>query len=794
LDSVRKELRERFLSSGDAAALQAGLTQATDRAVGDAFEASALAALPVAVFAGGRYGRGDLFPCSDADIVVLCEPETFSPALTDAVSEFLSLLRRGGIRPNHRVSTIDEAAAFRGSNLDGGIVLLHQRPLAGDGNVQAKAERELAALFSKHAEEFCGHVGELAQARHKRFRNTAFHLQPDVKETPGGCRDLNVISRLSKLSPGHFPAEEGIDEAARFVVLVRCFLHYATGDDVNVLDTASQREFAATVPGFSMRTYYEAARKIFNATRRALEAFDKSSSLLDSFRGLQSRLSNNEFTVAREHVFLRRSGELASDPMMALRLAEFMAHHGLAAAAETERRLEAERAALAAWGAGTQPLWPGLKSTLCQPGAPVALRALRDTGALGVVFPEYSTIEGMAPEENPDLRYTSGERALIAVEKIGELRRPAQAPGQKFAELASEIEDVPALLFAVLLRECGAEGALQAARRIQMPETTQAVVEFLIAHRLDLTDAAISRDVADPATLRRLADRVGTLERLKLLTVFTYAWMCSDGNETAVRLQLEELWHTYAAIQHELLQELETDRITGPPEDLSAHAAFLKGFPQRYLRSRTATDIQADVQLYEQSRPTGVAVNVERVEEAYKLTIAARDAPFLFASLAGAISSLGLNILKAEAFSNSRGTVLDNFVFADPKGKLGSNPEEMERLYDLIQTVALGKTDTTRLLRTRPRPDPKKRTIIPDVRFDSEACDTATLVEIVAEDRPGLLHNLAMAFSASACNIDIVLVDTKGRRAIDVFYVAHDGRKLSPEMQERLKEKILEVC
>ena len=80
------------------------------------------------------------------------------------------------------------------------------------------------------------------------------------------------------------------------------------------------------------------------------------------------------------------------------------------------------------------------------------------------------------------------------------------------------------------------------------------------------------------------------------------------------------------------------------------------------------------------------------------------------------------------------------------------------------------------------------------MHFDSDACDTATLVEIVAEDRPGLLYNLATVFSSTACNIDVVLIDTKGHRAIDVFYVAHDGQKLSPELQAALKEKLLAVC
>ena len=96
--------------------------------------------------------------------------------------------------------------------------------------------------------------------------------------------------------------------------------------------------------------------------------------------------------------------------------------------------------------------------------------------------------------------------------------------------------------------------------------------------------------------------------------------------------------------------------------------------------------------------------------------------------------------------------------------------------------------------RRRAHADPKKRSAPARVEFDSDACETATLVEIIAEDRPGLLYNLATVFSSTACNIDVVLIDTKGHRAIDVFYVAHEGQKLSPELQATLRDKLLAVC
>jgi [protein-PII] uridylyltransferase len=125
---------------------------------------------------------------------------------------------------------------------------------------------------------------------------------------------------------------------------------------------------------------------------------------------------------------------------------------------------------------------------------------------------------------------------------------------------------------------------------------------------------------------------------------------------------------------------------------------------------------------------------------------------------------------------------------------LQQNPSEMERLTDLLQRVALGKTDARRLMRGAALPEAARRGPPPQITFDSDACETATLVEIVAEDRPGLLYSLASVLSSSACNIDVVLIDTKGRRAIDVFYVAQGGRKLSPDVQAMLKEKLIAAC
>jgi [protein-PII] uridylyltransferase len=222
---------------------------------------------------------------------------------------------------------------------------------------------------------------------------------------------------------------------------------------------------------------------------------------------------------------------------------------------------------------------------------------------------------------------------------------------------------------------------------------------------------------------------------------------------------------------------------------------FLEGFPVRYLRTHSEAEIAAHFELDRACRIMGVAVDVSRRNGVYQLTVATRDRPFLFASLAGALSSFGMNILKAEAFSNRQGRVLDTFAFADPSRTLELNPPEVDRLRLTIERVALGKADVKELLRRRPAPAPPSREarISPSIGFDDEASAGATLVEIVAQDRPGLLYDLASAFSEAGCNIEVVLIDTEAHKAIDVFYVTRDGRKLDPGARAVLRERLQSI-
>lgn len=801
------QIKQRFFATGDAAGVQHSLAQFVEAAVVEAYQSSLAPALPehAAMLAAGSFARSELFPFDEADIVVVYEGNAPGD-LNKAGIEFARLLWERGIRPNQRVCSIDQCVVLSDQQIDRAAKLMDRRYLAGDRAFAANLDARLAALLTKDAQRLMQRLISLARTRHAKHHNEPLHTEPDVNEGPGGLQDLRLIRDLERLSSGQQKSEPKLEDAAAFFSSVQCFLHYWAGTERSTLDDEARHGFVehfapGTPAPLWMREYFTRARRVFHHARRALDSSETTSNaLLDGMRDWQSRLSNSEFSVLNGHVYLRRPGGL--DDEMVLHLVEFIARHGVPPAVETERRLEASKDVRTSSWRESNPLWPTIRTILSLPHADRALRVLDNTGLLSAVFPEWGTIEG-AIASNPGHPLTLDAYTLVSIEQICEL--PHHADRQRFAGLLAQVEHRAILLFALLFHRMGeseagtdsgtpASLAYQASARIQMPAPEREMVSFMIEQQSTLWDAVQGRDLDDPGTIRAISGQLGTIERLRMLAVMTYARIAVTYSEPMLRWRLDQLWRSYTAIEGELTRGLEADRIQEVPASLSQDADFIKGFPMRYLRARAAEEIARHTELFRLSQSPGVAVQLRQVEGAYELTVIARDRPALFASFAGAISSVGLEILKAEAFSNTNGIVLDTFVIADPKRTFDQNPSETERLQDLTRRIALGKTDVRRLFRAQESLPPKKRTIAPQVLFDSSEHETATLVKIVAGDQPGLLYRLGTVFASNACNIDTVLIDTKAGQAIDVFYVAEGGKKLSAESEAKLKEQLLAAC
>ncbi len=768
-------------------------------------------ATPYALLAVGGYGRGELFPFSDVDLIVLLEREPDAEQLKEPLSQFLRFLWDSKIKASDSVRTIEECCRLSENNIHLSISLLDARFLYGDGGLFEALTARLPGFFERYSRPLLRALADLTGSRHAKFGNTVYQLEPNVKEAPGGIRDIHFLQWCARLAPGNEPlghAAGATTEARAFLYPVRFFLHERSGRDNNILSFELQDEAAASLapepltPEQWMRGYYRHARGCFQPTRQALDLIGRADSgLVRQFLDRREKLSTANFTVSRNRVLLRNPALTLGSVASLFELFTFVGRHGIALSWDAERRVAECLPSLE----GAAQSWRNWQTLLAQPHAGLALRNMQDCGALADVFPPWRSIESLVVRDFYH-RYTVDEHTLVAIEAIDNMLadRPGTLP--RFRQLALEDDNLALLRMALLLHDIGkgttpgehVRGSLETATEflagLAAPAADGATISFLIAHHLDLSVVMNGRDLDDPATARLLSSQIGTYEDLRKLTLLTYADVSAVNPTAMTPWRAEQLWRVYSVATAQLTRELASERIHHTPQSNVTTLArpelarFLEGFPTRYLRIHSREQIEEHYRLEQTRLKEGVALEIKREPGAYAMTVLAADHPGLFAALCGTLAGFGMTIVKAEAASNASGCALDEFRFADPTRTLELNPDEIERLRWTTECVIKGAIDVGDLLKRRrsvPRPNAASQ-VAPSARFDNLASDSATLLNFSGEDRPGLLFDLASALTHAGCNIELVLVNTEGHLAIDVLYITRNGQKLDAAAQDTL--------
>ena len=789
-----------------------------------------------ALVALGGYGRRALFPHSDIDLLFLCENEGLRARASDPVRSICQELWDTGLRVSPTTRTNDDCSRFDQENLEFAISMLDCRFLIGDEQVFSRLRnKSVPQTVARESSVLIQRLTEVTNTRHAKFAKTIFHLEPNLKEGPGGLRDFQVtrwIALISELATNRewpaFPQalqgpEDGSTvEAMEFMSSARCYLHYRSARDENVIFWEAQEQLAARGVGSAvgpisssewMRLYFRHSKTVYRNTTQLMEqSANTRSALVRSFRRWRSGVSSDEFSVVDRRVYIQQSAG-ARDPEVVLRLFIFMARHGVKLAIETERRLNNVRRGLEDTMPQDARLWNYLRQLLVQPDAAEALRAMQSLHLLSLAIPEMETIDSLVLRDLYH-RYTVDEHTFLAIETLHYLKKENVEWLQPFAELFLELEQPELLFLALLFHDTGKglEGsnhvhgsmqlAMPALARLGLSADDAKTVGFLISSHLELTSTLRRRDIYDPETIRELAAKMETPERLKMLTLMTLADIKAVNPEALTPWKAENLWQLYIATANRFDRSIDQERFhanraTAQVERIAALLPkgrakllhFLDGLPQRYLLSYSPEQVIEHYEMASRLKGEPVQLGLRQVRDRHELTVVTKDRPGLFSILAGILYGWGMDITKASAYSNESGVIVDSLFFRDRFRTLELNPSERDRFKRSVTAILKGESSLDRLLEPRLRADtkPARIKVQTHLRYDDECSPASTLLEVITQDRPGLLYHISSTLAAEGCSIEVALIDTEGATAHDVFYLTFCGRKLTREQQREVE-------
>ncbi len=813
----------------------------------------------LAIAATGGYGRGELAPHSDIDLLFLY-PYRRTAWHERVIEFFVYTLWDLGLKVGHAVRSSDEALKLARKDLTIRTALLDLRPIAGEAELVSTLERDFRRrLVRRSGRAFVEEKLAERDARHARMGDSRYVVEPNLKEGKGGLRDLHTLYWVTDYLYGarrpREMVEAGILEAGEaraferaesFFWTVRVTLHFMLERAEERLTFDVQPELArrlgyrdrAGLKGVErfMKHYFLTAKTVGDLTRilcAVLEERNQKSRISQALGRLAPRRSVQGFRVEGGRLAFRSESEPADEPRRMIEIFAAAQDSGLDIHPQAlrlisgnlrriDRRLREDEQANAAF----------LDVLMARDHPEINLRRMNEAGVLGRFVPDFGRIVAQMQYDMYH-HYTVDEHTIRAIGLLAAIERGELEEEHPLStEVIRKIKLRRALYLGVFLHdiakgrggdhsEIGERIARRLGPRLGLSSAETDLAAWLVRHHLLMSMTAFQRDLSDPQTIEDFARQVSSPERLRQLLVLTVADIRGVGpgvwSSWKAQLLRELFWR---AEERLVAGHAHADRRERVAARKRALAPLLKGWPEpmrqrltegfadaywiaeddRSLAANAALLRKLYEALDQQAREeVGAAVELreDHATRVLEVSVVAPDRPGLFVRLAGAFALAGVSIVGARIHTSRDRIAVDNFRVAFPDATPHDRSQRARLLEEAIRRMlAPDAPPPTGELRRRERARmPTRRgvfTVEPVVLIDNRASRRATVIEINATDRPGLLYDLAAGLAGLGLDIRSAHVSTYGERAVDVFYVTEaDGRKVAGEAREHEIERAL---
>lgn len=800
----------------------------------------------LSLIAVGGYGRGEMAPFSDVDLLFLT-PHKITPWSESVIESMLYILWDLRLKVGHASRTVRDCIRLGGEDFTIRTALLEHRLLAGDKRLARDLDTKLQKdLFQGSEREFVEAKLEERDDRHKKQGGQRYMVEPNIKEGKGGLRDLQSLYWIAKyvhhvdhsselVDLGVFRPEEyeTFVRAENFLWATRCHLHLVSNRPQEQLAFDLQVEVASAMGYVDkggrravehfMQDYFLHATEVGDLTRIFLTSLEadhtKGPPLIDRFFRRQRRVKAG-YSVIHGRLAIVDDTAFLADKLNILRLFEEGLRSELLIHPDAMRLVKANLHLIDDDMRRNPAAAKLFLDLLLRHGNPErALRRMNELGVLGAFLPEFKTIVAMM-QFNMYHHYTVDEHTIQVIHHLAEIERGEL--GEELPVSTDIIEsgiDRKVLFVALLLHDIGkgrdedhsilgARIARTVAPRLGLNKKECETVEWLVRYHLLMSDMAQKRDIADPRTVRDFAKAVKTVDRLNLLCVLTVCDIRGVGPNTWNNWKAALLRALYRQTRRALEGGMEAlNRENRGAEAKKLLRQTLKDWPVKDLRAETArhyppywqglhvTAHLAFANLLRDLGDAAIAIDLHPDEDrdATRVCFAMADHPGIFSRMCGALSLVGANVVDARTFTTKDGFATAAFWIQDAEGS-PYEASKLPRLQSMIQKTLQGEVKAREAIKSRDKIKKRERAFrVPThITFDNDGSEIYTIIEVDTRDRPGLLFDLTRTLANANVYISSAVIATYGEQVVDSFYVKDMfGLKFhSPTKQKSLENKL----